>query len=79
MSTTAAKPLLIELFTEELPPKALKNSAKRICVRYRGQPSRRRPAGERGATTVSFATPRRLGARVDAVLTEAPAKAIKEN
>ena len=71
------KPLLIELFTEELPPKALKKLGEAFAA---GIEASLRADGllADGATTVSFATPRRLGARVDAVLTEAPAKAIKE-
>ncbi len=73
----AAKPLLIELFTEELPPKALKKLGEAFAA---GIEASLRADGllAEGATTVSFATPRRLGARVDAVLAEAPAKAIKE-
>ena len=76
MSTTV-KPLLIELFTEELPPKALKKLGDAFAA---GIEASLRADGllAPGATTVSFATPRRLGARIDAVLTEAPAKAIKE-
>ena len=75
--SAAAKPLLIELFTEELPPKALKKLGDAFAS---GIEASLRVDGllANGATTVSFATPRRLGARVDAVLTEAPAKAIKE-
>jgi len=75
MSST--KSLLIELFTEELPPKALKKLGEAFAS---GIEASLRVDGllANGATTVSFATPRRLGARVDAVLTEAPAKAIKE-
>ncbi|MBL8309424.1 MAG: glycine--tRNA ligase subunit beta [Burkholderiales bacterium] len=71
------KPLLIELFTEELPPKALKKLGDAFAA---GVEASLRADGllAAGATTVSFATPRRLGARVSAVLSEAPAKAIKE-
>lgn len=77
MSAAISKPLLIELFTEELPPKALQKLGDAFAV---GIEASLRTDGllADGATVTSFATPRRLGARVDAVLTEAPAKAIKE-
>ena len=73
----SAKPLLIELFTEELPPKALKKLGEAFAA---GIEASLRADGllTEGASTVSFATPRRLGVRIDAVLTEASAKAIKE-
>jgi glycyl-tRNA synthetase beta chain len=77
MSAVISKPLLIELFTEELPPKALKKLGEAFAA---GIEASLRADGllAAGATVTSFATPRRLGARVDAVLSEAPAKAIKE-
>ena len=77
MSAVFSKPLLIELFTEELPPKALKKLGEAFAA---GAEASLRSDGllAEGATVVSFATPRRLGVRVDAVLTEAPAKAVKE-
>ncbi len=73
----SAKPLLIELFTEELPPKALKKLGEAFAA---GVVASLRADGllADGATTVSFATPRRLGVRVTTVLAEAPAKAVKE-
>ena len=72
-----AKPLLIELFTEELPPKALKKLGEAFAA---GIEASLRADGllAEGAIAVSFATPRRLGVRIDAVLTEAPAKMVKE-
>lgn len=75
MST--ARPLLIELFTEELPPKALRKLGDAFAA---GVEASLRSDGllAEGASAVSFATPRRLGVRIDAVLAEAPAKAIKE-
>ena len=71
------KPLLIELFTEELPPKALKKLGEAFAT---GIAASLRADGllPEGAATVSFATPRRLGVRIDAVLGEAPARAVKE-
>ena len=73
----STKPLLIELFTEELPPKALKKLGEAFAV---GIEAELRADGLLGdeASATSFATPRRLGVRIDAVLAEAPAKAIKE-
>ena len=77
MSAVISKPLLIELFTEELPPKALKKLGEAFAA---GIEARLRSDGllAEGATAISFATPRRLGVRIDAVLAEAPAKAVKE-
>jgi glycyl-tRNA synthetase beta chain len=77
MSAVVSKPLLIELFTEELPPKALKKLGEAFAA---GVEASLRSDGllAEGASAVSFATPRRLAARIDAVLTEAPAKAVKE-
>ncbi len=77
MSAVISKPLLIELFTEELPPKALKKLGEAFAA---GVVASLRTDGllAEGATAVSFATPRRLGVRIDAVLSEAPAKAVKE-
>jgi glycyl-tRNA synthetase beta chain len=77
MSAITTKPLLIELFTEELPPKALKKLGEAFAA---GIEASLRAEGllADGAKTESFATPRRLGARVSAVLSEATAKAIKE-
>ena len=71
------KPLLIELFTEELPPKALKKLGEAFAA---GIEAGLRADGllSDGASATSFATPRRIGVRIDAVLAEAPAKAIKE-
>ena len=73
----SAQPLLIELFTEELPPKALKKLGEAFAA---GVEASLRNDGllADGATTSSFATPRRLGVRVSAVLAAAPSKAVKE-
>ena len=77
MSAVISRPLLIELFTEELPPKALKKLGEAFAT---GIEASLRSDGllAEGATAISFATPRRLGVRIDAVLAEAPAKAVKE-
>ena len=57
MSTVVSKPLLIELFTEELPPKALKKLGEAFAA---GVVASLRSDGllAEGATAVSFATPR---------------------
>ena len=77
MNAVESKPLLIELLTEELPPKALKKLGEAFA---NGVEASLRKDGllADGASAVSFATPRRLGVRINAVLTEAPAKAVKE-
>ena len=77
MSAVSSKPLLIELFTEELPPKALRKLGGAFAA---GVEASLRADGllAVGATAVSFATPRRLGVRISAVLSAAPPKAIKE-
>jgi glycyl-tRNA synthetase beta chain len=77
MSTVETKPLLIELFTEELPPKALKKLGEAFA---QGVETSLKNDGllASDSKTESFATPRRLAVRLSAVLTSAPAKAIKE-
>lgn len=77
MSNVVSKPLLIELFTEELPPKALKKLGEAFAAGVETSLRRDGLLAE-SASAVSFATPRRLAVRIDAVLTEAPAKAVKE-
>ncbi len=78
-----AKPLLVELLVEELPPKSLKSFGTAfasklveslreqglLAVAIAGAPAR----GLHGVT--SFATPRRLGVLVPSVLTQAPERA----
>ncbi|MGL5005354.1 MAG: glycine--tRNA ligase subunit beta, partial [Casimicrobium sp.] len=73
----STKPLLIELFTEELPPKALKKLGEAFA---QGVEASLKNDGLLApeSKTESFATPRRLAVRLSAVLAEAPAKAIKE-
>ena len=77
MNAVESKPLLIELLTEELPPKALKKLGEAFANGVEASLRRDGLLAE-GASVASFATPRRLGVRIDAVLTEAPAKAVKE-
>jgi glycyl-tRNA synthetase beta chain len=73
----STKPLLIELFIEELPPKALKKLGESFA---QGVETSLKSDGllASGSKTESFATPRRLAVRLSAVLANAPAKAIKE-
>ncbi len=73
----STKPLLIELFTEELPPKALKKLGDAFAA---GVEASLKNDGLLGANSSieSFATPRRLAVRIGAVLSAAPPKAIKE-
>ncbi len=73
----STKPLLIELLTEELPPKALKKLGNEFAA---GVEASLENDGllTSNSTTESFATPRRLAVRVSHVLAEAPAKAIRE-
>ncbi|HNY46991.1 MAG TPA: glycine--tRNA ligase subunit beta [Casimicrobium sp.] len=72
-----SKPLLIELFTEELPPKALKKLGEAFAA---GIEASLRADGlvAAGATVTSFATPRRLGCLVSAVLDRAPSQSFRE-
>jgi glycyl-tRNA synthetase beta chain len=73
----STKPLLIELFTEELPPKALKKLGAAFA---QGVETSLKNDGllVGDSRTESFATPRRLAVRLSAVLAEAPAQSIKE-
>jgi glycyl-tRNA synthetase beta chain len=77
MSATNTKPLLIELFTEELPPKALKKLGEAFAQGVEASLKNDGLIAE-GSVTVSFATPRRLAVRLSAIRAEAPAKVIKE-
>ena len=67
--------LLVELFTEELPPKALKRLGEAFCA---GIVEALRVRGLAGADAQveGFATPRRLAARVQAVAAQAPDRVV---
>jgi glycyl-tRNA synthetase beta chain len=73
MSST--KSLLVELFVEELPPKALKKLgeafAQTLAASLRSQ-----GLGTDHSATTAYATPRRLAAHVSAVLSQAADKAV---
>ncbi|MFO7542954.1 MAG: glycine--tRNA ligase subunit beta [Thiobacillus sp.] len=72
MSTNA---LLIELFVEELPPKALKKLGESFAASL-AESLVAQGLADANAAVVNFATPRRLGVRVDAVLARAADKPV---
>lgn len=76
-SDTAARPLLVELFTEELPPKALQRLGLAFAdTLHAGLVSRGLAAED--STVTPYATPRRLAARVSSVLAQAADKPYSE-
>ena len=70
-------PLLIELFTEELPPKALARLGQ-IFADTIAQGLRERGLAGPEAQVDRFATPRRLAVRVHGVLAQAPERTIEQ-
>jgi len=64
--TTTTKNLLVELFVEELPPKALKKLGEAFAAALTEGLRAQGLAGEHSATT-AFASPRRLAAHISAV------------
>lgn len=75
MTTTAN--LLIELFVEELPPKALNKLGESFAQGLADSLRAQGLAAEQSAVT-PFASPRRLAAHVSAVLSAAPDKAVSQ-
>jgi glycyl-tRNA synthetase beta chain len=73
MSTT--KNLLVELFVEELPPKALKKLGEAFASTLAGSLKAQGLAGDHSAIT-PFASPRRLAVHVSAVPTQATDKPV---
>ncbi|WP_428422045.1 glycine--tRNA ligase subunit beta [Methylibium sp.] len=69
------KNLLVELFVEELPPKALKKLGESFAHTLAESLKAQGLATEHSATT-PFASPRRLAAHISAVLPAAPDKAV---
>jgi glycyl-tRNA synthetase beta chain len=69
--SAAALPLLLELFTEELPPKALNRLGQAFAEGVRKVLDQHHLLAE-GCTVTDFATPRRLAVRLSAVLERAP-------
>ena len=72
--TGTARNLLVELFVEELPPKALKKLGEAFGAALLAGLKAAGLAGEHSALSV-FASPRRLGAHVSHVLAVAPERA----
>ena len=72
----AAAPLLVELFTEELPPKALESLARSFADQLASGLAARGLTVPDGAPDV-FATPRRLAVRLAAVLGRAPDRSVE--
>ena len=73
----SSRPLLVELFTEELPPKALPKLGQAFA---QGLHDALQTFGliEATCTIEPFATPRRLGVRLSAVLAVAPDQSFSE-
>ena len=69
----SAKPLLIELFTEELPPKALRKLGAAFGGGIHHELGKRELL-QQDSLAHSFSTPRRLGVRVEGVFSTAPAR-----
>lgn len=72
-----ARALLIELLTEELPPKALRRLGLAFAEAVRDGLAKQGLLPD-GAAAAHFATPRRLAVHLDAVLAQAPARAFTE-
>ena len=75
MSTT--RNLLVELFVEELPPKALKKLGEAFAADLAKGLQAQGLAGEHSAVT-PFASPRRLAVHVSAVLAQAPDRSVSQ-
>ncbi|MFC3337691.1 glycine--tRNA ligase subunit beta [Paracandidimonas soli] len=71
------RPLLIELLTEELPPKALAALGAAFAASIEKSLRENALLADDSATT-SFATPRRLAVRLDKVLSQAPERPFTE-
>ncbi|WP_324779345.1 glycine--tRNA ligase subunit beta [Thiobacillus sedimenti] len=71
----SAQNLLVELFTEELPPKALKRLGEAFASAL-AESLVAQGLAEAGAAVVNFASPRRLGAHVHGVLARAADKPV---
>ena len=76
-SAGQATPLLIELFTEELPPKALKTLGRVFAETFLRSLEGAGLVGK-NATTTPYASPRRLAVHIDEVLAQAPDRQHRE-
>ena len=75
--TTNTRPLLVELLTEELPPKALQKLGQAFADGVRATLGKHGLLAD-GCQAVPYATPRRLAVRLSAVLAQAPDQAYAE-
>ncbi len=75
--TTNIRPLLVELLTEELPPKALQKLGQAFAEGVRATLARHGLLAE-GCAVQAFSTPRRLAVHLSAVLAQAPDQAYAE-
>lgn len=75
--TTNIRPLLVELLTEELPPKALQKLGQAFAEGVRATLARHGLLAD-GCIVEPYATPRRLAVRLSAVLAQAPDQAYAE-
>ena len=75
--TTSAKNLLVELFVEELPPKALKKLGEAFAAALAAGLKAQGLTGD-DAIVTPFASPRRLAAHITAVQAHAPDKAVSQ-
>ncbi|WP_434645602.1 glycine--tRNA ligase subunit beta [Achromobacter piechaudii] len=69
--TTNIRPLLVELLTEELPPKALQKLGQAFAEGVRATLERHGLLAE-GCAVTAYSTPRRLAVHLSAVLAQAP-------
>lgn len=69
--TTNIRPLLVELLTEELPPKALQKLGQAYAEGVRATLARHGLLAD-GCTVTAYSTPRRLAVHLSAVLAQAP-------
>jgi len=72
----SARALLVELFTEELPPKALRRLGEAFAVAI-AEGLRARALAGSGSDFRAFCTPRRLAVRVESVLAQAPDREVE--
>ncbi len=75
--SSATSPLLVELFTEELPPRALQRLGQAFADGVQQSLARQQLLADDCHATV-FATPRRLGVRLSAVRAQAPTREFRE-
>lgn len=75
--TTNIRPLLVELLTEELPPKALQKLGQAFAEGVRATLERHALLGD-GCAVTAYSTPRRLAVHLSAVLAQAPDQAYAE-